>query len=49
MCLEFSRVPLAPLRQAYDWYSFNIIPTIGQVNDSTKWVLGRGDSTILLV
>ncbi|CAM9658645.1 unnamed protein product [Ascophyllum nodosum] len=30
MCLEFSRVPIAPLRQAYDWYSFNVIPTIGQ-------------------
>lgn len=35
MCLEFSRVPLAPLRQAYDWYSFNVIPTIGQVTFET--------------
>lgn len=31
MCLEFSRVPIEPLQTAYDWYSFNVIPTIGQV------------------
>ncbi|CAM9138227.1 unnamed protein product [Ectocarpus fasciculatus] len=31
MCLEFSRVPIEPLQKAYDWYSFNVIPTIGQV------------------
>lgn len=31
MCLEFSRVPVEPLRKAYDWYSFNVIPTIGEV------------------
>eukprot|EP00752_Nemacystus_decipiens_P005583 g5052.t1 len=31
MCLEFSRVPIEPLQQAYDWYSFNVIPTIGEV------------------
>ncbi|CAM9866723.1 unnamed protein product [Hapterophycus canaliculatus] len=31
MCLEFSRVPLEPLQKVYDWYSFNVIPTIGEV------------------
>ena len=32
MCLEFSHVPIEPLQKAYDWYSFNVIPTIGQVS-----------------
>eukprot|EP00903_Cladosiphon_okamuranus_P012708 g11882.t1 len=31
MCLEFSRVPIEPLQKAYDWYSFNVIPTIGEL------------------
>ncbi|CAN0098710.1 unnamed protein product [Pylaiella littoralis] len=30
MCLEFSRVPIEPLQKAYDWYSFNVIPAIGE-------------------
>ncbi len=35
--LEFSKVA-APLAKAYDWYSFNVLPRIGQ------WVAGDGDS-----
>jgi demethylmenaquinone methyltransferase/2-methoxy-6-polyprenyl-1,4-benzoquinol methylase len=37
LVLEFSKVaaPLAPL---YDWYSFNVLPRLGQ------WVAGQGDS-----
>ncbi|SLN63255.1 bifunctional demethylmenaquinone methyltransferase/2-methoxy-6-polyprenyl-1,4-benzoquinol methylase UbiE [Roseisalinus antarcticus] len=31
MVLEFSRVPNPALRKAYDLYSFNVIPRIGQV------------------
>jgi 2-methoxy-6-polyprenyl-1,4-benzoquinol methylase len=31
LCLEFSQVNNVALRQFYDWYSFNVIPTIGQV------------------
>lgn len=31
MCLEFSRVPIQSLQKAYDWYSFNVIPAIGEV------------------
>ncbi|KAL0479515.1 2-methoxy-6-polyprenyl-1,4-benzoquinol methylase [Acrasis kona] len=31
LCLEFSQVYPIALRQFYDWYSFNIIPKIGQV------------------
>jgi demethylmenaquinone methyltransferase/2-methoxy-6-polyprenyl-1,4-benzoquinol methylase len=30
MCLEFSRVPQPALAQAYDLYSFNVIPAMGQ-------------------
>jgi demethylmenaquinone methyltransferase/2-methoxy-6-polyprenyl-1,4-benzoquinol methylase len=30
-CLEFSHVALAPLRRAYDLYSFNVLPRLGQV------------------
>ncbi len=30
MCLEFSRVVLPGLREAYDAYSFNVLPLIGQ-------------------
>jgi demethylmenaquinone methyltransferase/2-methoxy-6-polyprenyl-1,4-benzoquinol methylase len=30
LVLEFSRV-WAPLRTAYDWYSFNVLPRLGQV------------------
>jgi len=37
MVLEFSRVA-APLAKAYDWYSFNVLPRLGQ------WVAGDGDS-----
>ncbi len=35
--LEFSKVA-APLQRAYDWYSFKVLPRIGQ------WVAGDGDS-----
>src|SRR5690606_17534901 len=31
LCLEFSRPVAGPLRKAYDAYSFNVIPAIGQV------------------
>ncbi len=31
LCLEFSRPPAQLLRAAYDAYSFNIIPAVGQV------------------
>jgi demethylmenaquinone methyltransferase / 2-methoxy-6-polyprenyl-1,4-benzoquinol methylase len=37
LVLEFSRVA-APLAKAYDWYSFNVLPRLGQ------WVAGDGDS-----
>jgi demethylmenaquinone methyltransferase/2-methoxy-6-polyprenyl-1,4-benzoquinol methylase len=37
LVLEFSKVA-APLAKAYDWYSFNVLPRIGQ------WVAGDGDS-----
>jgi demethylmenaquinone methyltransferase/2-methoxy-6-polyprenyl-1,4-benzoquinol methylase len=30
LVLEFSKVA-APLRKAYDWYSFNVLPRVGQV------------------
>jgi ubiquinone/menaquinone biosynthesis methyltransferase len=31
MCLEFSQVPDRYLRALYDYYSFNVIPMLGQV------------------
>ena len=37
LVLEFSKVA-APLAKAYDWYSFNVLPRIGQ------WVARDGDS-----
>jgi demethylmenaquinone methyltransferase/2-methoxy-6-polyprenyl-1,4-benzoquinol methylase len=37
LVLEFSKVA-SPLRPAYDWYSFNILPRIGQ------WVASDADS-----
>ena len=37
LVLEFSKVA-KPLEKAYDWYSFNILPRIGQ------WVAGDADS-----
>jgi demethylmenaquinone methyltransferase/2-methoxy-6-polyprenyl-1,4-benzoquinol methylase len=37
LVLEFSKVA-KPLEKAYDWYSFNVLPRIGQ------WVAGDGDS-----
>ena len=37
LVLEFSRVA-APLGKAYDWYSFNVLPRIGQ------WIAGDGAS-----
>ncbi len=37
LVLEFSKVA-PPLAKAYDWYSFNVLPRIGQ------WVAGDGDS-----
>jgi demethylmenaquinone methyltransferase/2-methoxy-6-polyprenyl-1,4-benzoquinol methylase len=37
LVLEFSKVA-PPLAKAYDWYSFNVLPRLGQ------WVAGDGDS-----
>jgi demethylmenaquinone methyltransferase / 2-methoxy-6-polyprenyl-1,4-benzoquinol methylase len=37
LVLEFSKVA-KPLEKAYDWYSFNILPKLGQ------WVAGDADS-----
>jgi demethylmenaquinone methyltransferase/2-methoxy-6-polyprenyl-1,4-benzoquinol methylase len=37
LVLEFSRVA-EPLRKPYDWYSFHVLPRLGQ------WVAGDGDS-----
>ena len=37
LVLEFSKVA-APLAKAYDWYSFNVLPRLGQ------WVAGDGAS-----
>ena len=31
LCLEFSKVELEPIKQIYDFYSFNIIPKIGKI------------------
>ena len=39
MCLEFSQVPNEYFRAIYDYYSFNVIPSIGQVvaNDRASY------------
>jgi demethylmenaquinone methyltransferase/2-methoxy-6-polyprenyl-1,4-benzoquinol methylase len=37
LVLEFSKVA-APLEKAYDWYSFNVLPKLGQ------WVAGDAES-----
>jgi len=37
LVLEFSKVA-APLAKAYDWYSFNVLPRVGQ------WIAGDGAS-----
>ena len=37
LVLEFSKVA-PPLAKAYDWYSFNVLPRIGQ------WIAKDGDS-----
>jgi demethylmenaquinone methyltransferase/2-methoxy-6-polyprenyl-1,4-benzoquinol methylase len=37
LVLEFSRVA-EPLRKPYDWYSFNVLPRLGQ------WIAGDADS-----
>jgi demethylmenaquinone methyltransferase / 2-methoxy-6-polyprenyl-1,4-benzoquinol methylase len=37
LVLEFSKVA-APLAKVYDWYSFNVLPRLGQ------WVAGDGES-----
>ena len=37
LVLEFSKVA-APLQKAYDWYSFNVLPKLGQ------WVAGDAQS-----
>ena len=37
LVLEFSKVA-APLQKTYDWYSFKVLPTLGQ------WVAGDADS-----
>lgn len=38
-CLEFSQVSVPGLKQIYDFYSFNVIPTIGEVvaNDRASY------------
>lgn len=36
MCLEFSDVQVPGLKQIYDFYSFNIIPTMGQLIANDK-------------
>jgi ubiquinone/menaquinone biosynthesis methyltransferase len=45
LCLEFSQVvlPIPGIREAYDWYSFNVIPEIGRV------VAGNAESYKYLV
>jgi 2-methoxy-6-polyprenyl-1,4-benzoquinol methylase len=43
MCLEFSKVPYPGLRELYDLYSFNLIPTLGSL------VAGDRDSYQYLV
>jgi demethylmenaquinone methyltransferase / 2-methoxy-6-polyprenyl-1,4-benzoquinol methylase len=37
LVLEFSKVA-APLAPVYDWYSFNVLPKLGQ------WIAGNGES-----
>ena len=39
LCLEFSQVPDPMLRQFYDFYSFNVIPKLGEViaNDRASY------------
>lgn len=37
LVLEFSKIA-KPLARAYDWYSFNVLPKVGQ------WVAGDGES-----
>lgn len=39
MVLEFSTPTLPGLKTIYDWYSFNILPKIGQLvaNDATSY------------
>ena len=39
MCLEFSEVVVPGLKQFYDYYSFNVIPGMGQViaNDRASY------------
>jgi demethylmenaquinone methyltransferase/2-methoxy-6-polyprenyl-1,4-benzoquinol methylase len=43
LCLEFSRPPAKALREAYDLYSFSVIPAVGQ------WVAKDRDSYQYLV
>lgn len=39
MCLEFSEVNIPIFKEVYDFYSFNVIPLIGQLvaNDSESY------------
>lgn len=39
MCLEFSQLPYPVLQSAYDTYSFNIIPALGEfvANDRASY------------
>lgn len=39
LVLEFSELQVTPLRPVYDWYSFNILPTLGKViaNDAESY------------
>jgi len=41
LVLEFSKVA-GPLRKPYDWYSFQVLPRLGQ------WVAGDGESYVYL-
>ena len=43
LCLEFSRPPIKTLRDAYDAYSFHVIPSVG------GWVAKDRDSYQYLV
>ena len=36
MILEFSRLPNQLMQKAYDWYSFNVIPRIGELVTGDK-------------
>jgi demethylmenaquinone methyltransferase/2-methoxy-6-polyprenyl-1,4-benzoquinol methylase len=39
MVLEFSQIPNALMQRAYDLYSFNVIPVMGQIVAGTATVI----------